>query len=326
MKIYSKAGGGLGNRILGSVTAYYFSSLLGEPLHIDWPEGNPGCLATWKDLFVDTEEIINEKIEETDETFYIVHNLAYFQDKKNILCHRNGPEPKDLLRGSPKMCGSFREKSNELLEGIISNRTDTDILIQDDGAYIDRIPMDTTISFFTKGLKIRDDILNTARAFCKKHDVTNKTIGIHLRLTDMLHFGFNAQSKITGESEDSMLNSILSQYIDKIESIISKSPSTRFFVCSDDPRAEAILTDRFPVNVSAYSKAHYAEKFHKDAEWSNIDETGQDLCRYNVSRSSESVIEAMIDCLILSRTRTEFFPRIGSFNALARYLNIVEFD
>lgn len=319
MKICTRAGGGLGNRILGSVTAYYFSTLFDEPLYINWPEGNPGCLATWNDLFEDTKEIICQNFEENDDTFYIVHNTEYFKDKKNVLSHREKPTKE-------KPVGEPRYDSKELLEQIIINKADNNILVQDDGAHISHIPMDIIIRFFSKGLKIKNNILTKAKKFCNNHNITSNTIGIHLRLTDMLHFGATPGENITDEDENNLRNAVLAKYADKIEEILSEDKSTQFFVCSDDPYAEVTLTKRFPKNVSSYGKKHYVEKFHEDKDWKRMDDTGEDICSFNVSRSSESVVEAMIDCLILSRTRSGYFPRVGSFNKLAKFFNIVEFD
>ena len=306
MKVYTRAGGGLGNRILGSVTSYYFSTLLNEPLYIDWPEGNPGCLAKWTDLFDDSQKIINQKLEETEDMVYIVHNPEYFTDKKNVICHRNEPISNNLLKG-----------------------TANDIVVQDDGACVDELPVNVLIDFFTTGLKIKDNILDLAKGFCYDNNITNNTIGIHLRLTDMLQsgaYGFNTQAGTQCINENEARDLILSEYINEIGSILSKDPSMKFFICSDDPYAEKKILNQFPDAVIFYNKSCYVDKFHEDRGWEARDRTGVDVCSFNVSRSSESVIEAMIDCLILSRTKNAGFPRVGSFNRLAKYLKIIEFD
>lgn len=129
-----------------------------------------------------------------------------------------------------------------------------------------------------KTFKIVSSILIPAKSFCYQHSIGKKTKGVHLRKTD---HGRQIDS-------DQMFSSIIS---DK---------KSGYFVCSDDKATE----DKFNElkNVLVYPKTSYVEKL-VDGEWTTkIKDSEGRIFPYNVDRSKQSVIEAFIDLLILSRT------------------------
>ena len=129
-----------------------------------------------------------------------------------------------------------------------------------------------------KTFKIVSSILIPAKSFCYQHNIGKKTKGVHLRKTD---HGRQIDS-------DQMFSSILS---DK---------KSGYFVCSDDKATE----DKFNElkNVLVYPKTSYVEKLI-DGNWTTkIKDSEGRIFPYNVDRSKQSVIEAFIDLLILSRT------------------------
>jgi hypothetical protein len=129
-----------------------------------------------------------------------------------------------------------------------------------------------------KTFKIVSSILTPAKSFCYQHSIGKKTKGVHLRKTD---HGRQIDS-------DQMFSSIIS---DK---------KSGYFVCSDDKATE----DKFNElkNVLVYPKTSYVEKL-VDGEWTTkIKDSEGRIFPYNVDRSKQSVIEAFIDLLILSRT------------------------
>jgi len=296
MRVCTKTGGGLGNRVLGSLTGFFISRLNNTPLYIHWPDDNPACLASWTDLFVDNNAIINDHVPETDDDYYIVHNPSYYTNRVNVLCHRSDV----LLKDNHELLS--------LTNNLIRQPTSQDIIIQDDGAMAAQLPRELIKEYFCNGLMIKPYIIDKAREFCKLHQVDGNTIGVHMRLTDMIH-------------EDNR-QSIINQYINKM----CEFESSRFFICSDDSDAEEQLKEAFPGSIIKYDKTEYVEKFHTSAGWKRMDTTGNDKCRYNVSRSKDSVIEALIDCLVLSRTDMNHFPNVGSFNSLSRFLKLVKFN
>lgn len=107
-------------------------------------------------------------------------------------------------------------------------------------------------------------------------------IGVHLRSTDF-------------PQSDANFNTIYSQI---------KSSDKKYFVCSDNPEVENKFNEL--ENVFIYPKTDYVEKINSSKEWRVLkgeikDEMNKSLS-FNVERSSDSVKQAIIDLLILSRS------------------------
>ena len=127
-------------------------------------------------------------------------------------------------------------------------------------------------------LSINKNILDLAQKFCYDNQINESVLGLHIRKTD---FGATVN--------DQELYSVV------------KNSSKRFFVCSDDPE----VNERFSLlpNCSVYIKTYFPEKMISDEGWNHQtkDDQGRDFF-YNIERSESSIIEALIDLLILSRT------------------------
>ena len=129
-------------------------------------------------------------------------------------------------------------------------------------------------------LKIHPDILKQADKFIHEHQISkDNTIGIHIRKTD---FGDIVKEKFVYEA-------------------IKSHPDLKFFICSDNAEAESLFKE-LP-NTLIYDKSEYVTK--KDINNINWGD--------NVFRSEQSVIEAFIDMLILSRTSLQFYVKNSSF-------------
>jgi hypothetical protein len=127
-------------------------------------------------------------------------------------------------------------------------------------------------------LKIKKNIIDEVKKFSKEHDIENR-IGIHIRKTDFLP---KVDDKIIF---DGIINS-----------------NNLFFVCSDDSETEKNFSNL--LNVVIHNKKNYAEKLNPSTSWNDktVDYEGREFY-FNIKRNSESVIEAFIDMLILSRTK-----------------------
>ena len=140
----------------------------------------------------------------------------------------------------------------------------------------DYINIDTQ-TILLKSLKINSNIVNTVEDFIKpyKEKIIN---GLHFRKTDFRVF-----------LNEDHYEQIIKQNLDKI-----------FFVCSDDKQTE--LKFKSNKNVITFEKNNYVNKLI-DSDWnaSIVDSEGRSFI-FNVNRSRESVIEAFIDMLILSKT------------------------
>jgi hypothetical protein len=128
-------------------------------------------------------------------------------------------------------------------------------------------------------LKISSPIFERANTFCQSNNIDETVYGIHIRKTD---FG----DRVNDE---------------ELFRIVSTKPS-RFFVCSDDEE----VNNRFATlpNCSVFKKTHFPQKRLESASWTDwtTDSEGRNY-PYNIDRSEESVIEGLIDLLILSRTQ-----------------------
>jgi len=120
--------------------------------------------------------------------------------------------------------------------------------------------------------------------------------GIHLRRTD-LNVGLSDQEVFT---------------------LVRQYPDAKFFVCSDDPAAEA-LASAHP-NVHHRPKHHHVEKNAADQDWlaQKHDDDGR-LYYGNIQRNQDAVVEGTIDMLILAHS--EIVGYSGStFQRMARLI------
>ena len=130
-----------------------------------------------------------------------------------------------------------------------------------------------------KTLKFTDKIVDKVNQFT--NNIDDEFVGIHLRNTD---FHDNEKTKF-----------------DQIESLVKRNSGIDYFICSDDKELE----ERFIKNDNAfaYPKVKYVEKLTDDGGWRDtvVDDDGNEYS-FNIERSDESVIDAMVDLLILSKS------------------------
>lgn len=139
-------------------------------------------------------------------------------------------------------------------------------------------------------IKIRDNILNRVNTFCEANKIDHNTVGLHIRKTD----------------HKSYINDDF--FIKTVES----NPSFNFFVCSDDEKIETYF--KTFNNVTVIEKQNYADKLITDLKWDDdiTDNEGRRF-GFNVNRSKQSVIDAFVDMLILSRTNILPINNFSSF-------------
>lgn len=129
-----------------------------------------------------------------------------------------------------------------------------------------------------KNFKIKKNIIEVVDKFCIENNITRQTKGVHLRKTDH------------GKQLDS----------DLVFSQIEADKNNQYFICSDDKDTEDYF-NTLP-NVRVLPKTSYVEKLVDGAWTTSIKDTEGRTFSYNVNRSTQSVIEAFADLLILSRT------------------------
>jgi hypothetical protein len=129
-------------------------------------------------------------------------------------------------------------------------------------------------------LKIRGEIQGHAAQFMERAGLKDEFYGLQIRKTD---FG-------VGGADDSALFELVQKAADK-----------RFFVCSDSKEVEARF-QKLP-NVAVYGKQAYVEKLVA-GDWTTLaaDHSGR-VYPCNVNRSAQSVIDALVDLLVLSHSK-----------------------
>lgn len=133
------------------------------------------------------------------------------------------------------------------------------------------------LQLIVKNLIFSDTIVDSVNKFIES--IGSNFIGVHLRGTDYLH----------------------KPNYDSIYKIILNNVENSYFICSDDRELEKKFTQLN--NAFSYKKKKYVEKLIKDKKWRDIITDDQGMKHpFNVERSDESVIEAMIDLLILSKS------------------------
>ena len=147
-------------------------------------------------------------------------------------------------------------------------------------------------------LKIRQDIINSVKLFSKECDIDKKTNGIHFRKTD-----------VPNQLDEG-----------KIYELIVQNANTKYYICSDDKDTEI----KFSIlkNTVVFPKTEYVKKL-KDGGWNDsiTDKEGR-VFKFNVNRPKQSVIEAFIDLLILSRTQIIVDSTSSFLNFAKLYSNI----
>ena len=165
--------------------------------------------------------------------------------------------------------------------------------------YTARVPEHLPVADVLRKLKEiapRHKLMTRVEKFCGAHKITAATMGLHLRKTDQMHL-----------DEEWWYD-----YVQR------KGAGKRYFVCSDDRDTE----QRFSAlpNVIAYPKTHYVEKLI-EGPWrqSRVQDPDGRVFPNNIDRSRESVVQAWIDLLILSRTT--ILPTVkSSFSQTAAWI------
>lgn len=129
-------------------------------------------------------------------------------------------------------------------------------------------------------LTFQPNILGSAENFRKTSGLGENYYGLQIRKTD---FG-------SGGADD-----------DALFSLVQKAGDKKFFICSDNKDVEARFSRLH--NVAVYEKKAYVEKL-VPGDWTALaaDHSGR-VYPCNVNRSAQSVIDAVVDLLVLSHSQ-----------------------
>lgn len=127
-------------------------------------------------------------------------------------------------------------------------------------------------------LRPNAEVLRRAMDFCAEHRIGPEVLGLHIRKTD---FGPSVDDQALFEQ--------------------ARTSTQRYFVCSDD--AEVNMRFSALPNCAVFPKTSFPEKVVAQGAWHDwIQESNGRQFPFNISRPSTSVVEGLIDQLILSRT------------------------
>lgn len=149
---------------------------------------------------------------------------------------------------------------------------------------------DNSVLAAVRELTIQPALLDQVCGFVNEHCIDRSVIGLHLRKTDNQRL-----------DEEKFFKQVCNSV-------------ARYFICSDDPVTEQRFTAQ--PNVVRFVKTEYAGKLVDGGWLDQTTDTDGRVYNYNVNRPRQSVIEAFVDLLILSRTTIQFTVK-SSFSRLA---------
>lgn len=312
-------GGGTGNRLQNMVNGFYFKEKYNySKMYFAW-RNQWSFTGRYEDFFEKTGEF--EVIEELDRNYppSIWHSgnifpEGYTQKDFTTIIPTNVPCQVHLMEGDVnaviKESDIFPPMGNQKALDIIKNH----------------MPGPSQ-----KVLKFVNDFMQSNQL------VTDKFIGVHIRRTDKLGHG-------PGDN----------YYENQISNILKSNPDAKFFLCSDDPDAEKRLKDRFPKNITFREKdpensprpmIGCFEPGHNFIPYNQLlDDELESICSrtgtnppewwleertikpgkqlYNAIRTEISVLDAIIDFFILSRSE-KILNSVGTFFAMASRISYV---
>lgn len=256
--------GGLSNRLNALVFALVLRRRLGGPWRISWPLNN-WCGAPFEALFA---------CEVPHDELALSHYRA--NDGRRMYMHENQLEfpPERYVHNRPIVGfeawrAVLGQESHAANAGLVYFNN----LIPEWVSAAD-------IAQALSDLRLNPSVRQRARAFVEQARIDGSVIGVHIRKTD---FGSTV-------NDDALFEQV------KLGS------DRRYFICSDS----AEVNQRFAAlpHCAVFEKTAFPEKAVQDQAWLhwNRDSEGRNF-PFNITRSAASVVEGLIDQLILSRTQ-----------------------
>lgn len=156
-------------------------------------------------------------------------------------------------------------------------------------------------------LKINEDVLVKVNEVCNTYNINKNVYGIHIRATDW-------------PWKQDTINSAYAT----IQSIIEREPNAKIFVCCDEESIESNLVDQLPDNIIVHKKSSYVKKAVEGSWREDVADIDGRVCNYNTLRDEQSVIEAFVDMLVLSRTNIAYGHEHSSFAYFAKIYSRLE--
>jgi ubiquinone/menaquinone biosynthesis C-methylase UbiE len=269
--------GGLCNRLNALLFALLLKQRFGGDWQISWPRNN-WCDAAFERLF-------------TCELAHDDHGIEHYRQHQSdyrLFMHENQ--------------GGF-DAAHLTLNSALTSWADWQRVLADsqrDGVgivyYNNLLPPFVEPGEVRAGLQLlglNPDVARQALAFVAEHAIDTSVTGLHIRKTD---FGSRVD-------DQALFREVAAS-------------TQRHFLCSDD----AEVNQRFATlaHCAVFEKTAFPEKIDGQRDWLNwtTDQAGRNF-PFNVQRGEQSVVEGLIDLLVLSCTRIRA-TSASTFPAMAR--------
>ena len=286
------ASGGLGNRMAGVINGLWLAHTLKVPLIIYW-ETDRACGATFDTLF---DYSSNIKIVQKSPNA-LLYSAILATPKYSYLDTAGHWEFKSFeSRITPLNINTGG--SGEFMSWALLNAKRSSILYIND--HVDNsIDLNLLSTVIHQSLSFKRGISLAANKFTSDNKLTLQTIGIHLRATDAAR-----AVNITAISADAE----------------RRFPHALFFVCSDSRKAEDELIARLPKTVRR-NKHSYTKLLEPNLPFRVLKDNGERSFS-NIMRDEQSVVDAAIDILILSKIHIPTPRLYGS--VISSFVSIAE--
>lgn len=154
--------------------------------------------------------------------------------------------------------------------------------------WCDLLPPFVEIHDFFKELTLVKSIEDILNEFIENNSLDKTVYGIHARGTDF--------------------STSLEQYDIFIEKAMNENKNSRFFLCSDEKEWEFELKKKYGDKLIIRNNKHFVQKQTHSNNWIN-----------NVIRDKNSVIDSVIDMMLLSKTTLLISHQQSSFAKCAKY-------
>lgn len=129
-------------------------------------------------------------------------------------------------------------------------------------------------------LKLNNSIKQIINEFLTKNNINKNTIGIHIR-------GSDSPRRIDN--------------INHAFNLINQNQNNKIFVCTDEKEISDYIKQY--KNIVSYNTTNFTEKFNKSLDWNgSVIDSDNRKWNYNATRNEQSVLDAFVELLILSKT------------------------
>jgi hypothetical protein len=262
--LYIHCDGGFGNRFNSLIVGLLISEVGNYNPIISWPSTNV-CRAKYFEIFEDSKINNSDRLEEYIKS---IDDLEFVMHEDQLSWGISYTHPNSFI--------SIDDVVN------LYNKSSKSKLFYFNNLIPDFAKSSKLLSKVLTRIKFKQEFINEVEEFIEK--IGSPFIGVHLRATD-----FSSNDRIDFKT---------------IYEFILNNDHLKFFVCSDSKDLENKFSKL--ENVIVKEKKNYVEKIEDTYDWRGSrgfiqDEYGKNLS-FNVERSNDSVKEAIIDLLILSKS------------------------